>query len=82
MAAHNAATFFATGLKGRFMEDKNYTDHVALEGHYDLPIISVGGIDSAEEAGLRLELGAKLVQLYTGLIYRGPGLVGEIARSL
>ena len=48
----------------------------------DIPIISVGGIDSAEEAKLRFELGAKLIQLYTGLIYRGPGLVKTIAQSL
>ncbi|UCH38985.1 MAG: dihydroorotate dehydrogenase (quinone) [Gammaproteobacteria bacterium] len=48
----------------------------------DIPIISVGGIDSAEEAGIRFELGAKLIQLYTGLIFRGPGLVNNITRSL
>ena len=48
----------------------------------DIPIVSVGGIDSAEEAALRLEMGAKLVQIYTGLIYRGPGLVGKIAAAL
>ncbi len=46
------------------------------------PIISVGGIDSADEARHRLELGASLVQLYTGLIYHGPRLVGDIAASL
>ena len=48
----------------------------------DIPIISVGGIDSVEEAQIRFELGASLIQLYTGLIYRGPGLVGDIARAL
>ena len=48
----------------------------------DIPIISVGGIDSAAEARIRFELGAKLVQLYTGLIYRGPGLVKSVTRSL
>ena len=48
----------------------------------DIPIISVGGIDSIEEARLRFELGARLVQLYTGLIYQGPGLVRDIARAL
>jgi len=48
----------------------------------EIPIISVGGIDSVEEARLRFDLGARLIQLYTGLIYRGPGLVNRIARSL
>ncbi len=47
-----------------------------------MPIISVGGIDSLAEARQRLELGADLVQLYTGLIYHGPGLVQDIARGL
>jgi len=48
----------------------------------DIPIVSVGGIDSVEEALQRFELGARLIQLYTGLIYRGPGLVSRIARAL
>ncbi len=48
----NAATFFATGLKGRYMEEQNYTDHVALEGHYDLPIVR-GDRLSSEEVPLR-----------------------------
>ena len=47
-----------------------------------IPIISVGGIASAEEARLRLDMGASLIQLYSGLIYRGPALITEIARSL
>jgi dihydroorotate dehydrogenase len=48
----------------------------------DIPIISVGGIDTIEEAGIRFELGAKLIQLYTGLIFRGPALAKAIAESL
>ena len=50
-----------------------------LEG--SLPIISVGGVMSGEDACRRLELGASLVQLYTGLIYRGPGLVKDAIRQ-
>jgi dihydroorotate dehydrogenase len=45
-----------------------------------LPIISVGGVMSGEDALRRLTLGASLVQIYTGLIYRGPGLVKEAVR--
>ena len=48
----------------------------------DIPIVSVGGIDSPEEARERFRLGAKLIQLYTGLIYRGPGLVNRITGSI
>lgn len=43
-----------------------------------IPIVSVGGIMDAEDAKRRLDLGASLIQLYTGLIYRGPGLVKKI----
>jgi dihydroorotate dehydrogenase len=47
-----------------------------------LPIIGVGGIFSAEDAKEKLDAGASLVQIYSGLIYRGPGLVGDIVRGM
>lgn len=47
-----------------------------------VPVISVGGISNLAEAQIRLDMGASLVQLYTGLIYRGPGLVRELVRGL
>ena len=47
-----------------------------------LPIIGVGGIASAADAREKLDAGATLVQLYTALLYRGPGVVGEIVRGL
>ena len=47
-----------------------------------LPLISVGGIDSADEAKRRIDVGAALVQVYSALVFKGPGLVGEIARAL
>lgn len=47
-----------------------------------LPIIGVGGIASAEEAYARIRAGASLVQVYTGLIYEGPGLIAAIKRGL
>lgn len=43
----------------------------------EIPIIGVGGILSGTDATEKMLAGASLVQLYTGLIYRGPGLVGE-----
>lgn len=47
-----------------------------------LPIIGVGGIFSGADAKLKIDVGASLVQLYTGLIYRGPALVRECAAAL
>jgi dihydroorotate dehydrogenase len=52
----------------------------ALDGA--LPIIGVGGILSGADARERIDAGATLVQIYTGLIYRGPALVAECARAL
>lgn len=53
-----------------------------LRAQTELPIVSVGGVASAEDAVERLRAGADLLQLYTALIYRGPGLVGELLRGL
>jgi dihydroorotate dehydrogenase len=47
-----------------------------------VPIIGVGGIFTADDAYERIRAGASLVQLYTGLIYEGPGLVSRIVRGL
>ncbi len=47
-----------------------------------LPLIGVGGIASADDAYARIRAGATLVQLYTGMIYHGPGLAGRIAEGL
>jgi dihydroorotate dehydrogenase len=47
-----------------------------------LPIIGVGGIMDEESAGEKMDAGATLVQLYTGLIYRGPFFAAEVARAL
>lgn len=48
----------------------------------DYPIIGVGGIMSAEDALEKLQAGADLVQLYTGFIYEGPGLIKQINEKL
>lgn len=50
-----------------------------LEGR--VPVIAAGGIFSAADARAKLEAGASLVQLYSGLIYRGPALVTEVVRG-
>ena len=52
----------------------------AAEGR--LPLIAVGGIDGGAEAYARIRLGASAVQIYSAMIYEGPGLVGRIKRDL
>jgi dihydroorotate dehydrogenase len=54
--------------------------HELLQGR--LPIIAVGGILSGADAVAKRAAGARLVQIYTGLIYRGPGLVREVVAAL
>ncbi len=46
------------------------------------PIIGIGGVMSGADALAKINAGADLVQIYTGLIYKGPGLVSEVARAL
>ena len=48
----------------------------------DFPIIGVGGILSAQDAVSKIDAGADLVQIYTGLIYRGPELVQQTALAI
>ena len=48
----------------------------------EIPIIGVGGIMRGQDAAKKMKLGASLVQLYTGLIYAGPGLVRECAQAV
>jgi dihydroorotate dehydrogenase len=47
-----------------------------------LPIIGMGGVRGADDALRLADAGASLVQLYTGLVYHGPGLVRRVARAL
>ena len=48
----------------------------------EIPVVSAGGVMSPDDAKRRLDMGATLVQVYTGLVYRGPGLVREIVKAL
>ncbi len=47
-----------------------------------IPLIGIGGIDSPQSALSKIEAGATLLQLYTGLVYEGPGLIGAINARL
>jgi dihydroorotate dehydrogenase len=47
-----------------------------------IPLIGVGGIGGGGDAAAKIEAGATLVQFYTGLVYRGPGLIGECVEAM
>ena len=47
-----------------------------------IPIIGVGGIFCAEDAYAKIKAGASAVQVYTGLVYQGPGMVRELKKGL
>lgn len=74
----------AGGLSGAPVFELSNAVIRALKQHLgdDLPIIGVGGIFSGKDAQAKIDAGASLVQLYTGLIYRGPALVRECAAQL
>jgi dihydroorotate dehydrogenase len=74
----------AGGLSGAPVFEPSNQVIRALAKHLDgaLPIIGVGGIMSGADARAKIEAGAALVQFYTGLIYRGPALVAEVAAAL
>ena len=71
------------GLSGTPLARDSTEVIATLHGALDktIPIIGVGGIGSAEEARAKIAAGAKLVQIYTGLIYRGPALVRELLNA-
>jgi dihydroorotate dehydrogenase len=74
----------AGGLSGTPVFEPSNRVIRALARHLDgtLPIIGVGGILSGADARAKIDAGASLVQFYTGMIYRGPGLVAEVAKAL
>jgi dihydroorotate dehydrogenase len=74
----------AGGLSGRPVQRRatEIINYIARTTGGRLPIIGVGGIMDEAGAGEKLDAGATLVQLYTGMIYRGPFFAREVARAL
>jgi dihydroorotate dehydrogenase len=79
-----ALTQQSGGLSGKPVKSKSTAVirfiHQQTQGQ--LPIIGVGGIFSPEDALEKLEAGASLIQLYTGFVYEGPGLVKRIVKGI
>ncbi len=74
----------AGGLSGRplFKRATRMLTRVYRLTEGKLPLIGVGGISSGEEALAKIEAGASLLQLYTGLVFEGPKLIGAIKLAL
>jgi dihydroorotate dehydrogenase len=74
----------AGGLSGRplFQRSTIMLARVYLATDGKVPLIGIGGIESGATALAKIEAGATLIQLYTGLIYEGPGLIGRIKSHL
>ena len=72
------------GLSGKPLKDRSneVIKYIADRTNKEIVIIGVGGIMSAEDALAKLEAGADLIQIYTGFIYEGPGLVKDICKML
>jgi dihydroorotate dehydrogenase len=72
------------GLSGRplFAPSTRMLARTYLRAGGALPLIGCGGVEDAETALAKLEAGATLVQIYTGLIYRGPRLIDDILAGI
>ena len=72
------------GLSGKPLSDRatEVIRFLSEKSNHAFPIIGVGGIHSPEDALEKIEAGASLVQLYTGFVYEGPGLIKRINREL
>lgn len=72
------------GLSGTPVQEKSTRLISSLHSHLGgrLPIIGVGGIMDGESAAEKIDAGASLVQLYTGFVYHGPGLVSECVHAV
>jgi dihydroorotate dehydrogenase len=66
------------GLSGKPLRNRSLEMLMHIKSNCSLPVISVGGIMNSEDAKARFDVGADLVQIYTGLIYRGPALIRQI----
>jgi dihydroorotate dehydrogenase len=72
------------GLSGKPLTERSTAviRYLSEKSAKSFPIIGVGGIHSPQDAKDKIEAGAALVQLYTGFIYEGPGLIRRICRAL
>ena len=70
------------GLSGKPIEGQSTSMVRFVAERVDVPVIGVGGVSTAEGAYRKIRAGASLVQLYTGLVYRGPAIARDINEGL
>ena len=72
------------GLSGKPLTKRSteVIRYLSQKSNHSFPIIGVGGIHSAKDAQEKLDAGASLIQIYTGFVYEGPGLVKRILKVL
>ena len=72
------------GLSGQPLKDisTNLIKKFYKETKGKIKLIGVGGVDSGDSAFEKISAGADVVQLYTGMVYKGPGIVKEIKKDL
>lgn len=70
------------GLSGAPLEEHATETIRFVARRTDVPVVGVGGVDSAEGAYAKIRAGARVVQLYTGLVYEGPTLARDINQGL
>lgn len=82
--AEHVESIGAGGLSGKVMKDKSTSIISKLKDQLNKEtlIIGVGGIDGPQEAQEKLNAGADLIQVYTGMVYQGPKLIKRINKSL
>ncbi len=93
IVATNTTTERAESLRGRYRDERGGLSGRPIESRStdvirfiaertEVPVIGVGGVFTAEDAYHKIRAGASLVQLYTGLVYRGPSIAREINEGL
>lgn len=72
------------GLSGAVLKEKSFKifEAIAKELYGKTTLISVGGIDSAQEAYRRIKAGASLVQIYSGIVFHGPDMIMNVNKGL
>lgn len=72
------------GLSGRLLTalSDSVLEKVVARVNERVPVVAVGGVMTPDDAKRKLDLGATLIQVYTGLVYAGPGLVKNIVRRI